>query len=34
MSKKIPDVTIKILKLNEINRILERVDLIEAGLFP
>ncbi|WP_353482803.1 HNH endonuclease signature motif containing protein [Haliscomenobacter sp.] len=26
--------TIKILKLNEINRILERVDLIEAGLFP
>lgn len=26
--------TIKLLKLNDINRILERLDLIEAGLFP
>lgn len=26
--------TIKLLKLNDLNRILERLDLIEAGLFP
>jgi hypothetical protein len=26
--------TIKVLDLNNINRILERLDLIEAGLFP
>jgi 5-methylcytosine-specific restriction endonuclease McrA len=26
--------TIKLLKLNDVNRILERLDLIEAGLFP
>ena len=26
--------TIKLLKLNDISRILERMDLIEAGLFP
>jgi len=26
--------TIKLLRLNEINRILERMDLIKAGLFP
>jgi HNH endonuclease len=26
--------TIKLLKLNEVNRIIERLDLIEAGLFP
>ena len=26
--------TIKILNLNDVNRILERLDLIEAGLFP
>ena len=26
--------TIKLLKLNEVNRILERLDLIAAGLFP
>lgn len=28
------EATIKLLKLNDINRILERLDLIEAGLFP
>ena len=26
--------TIKLLKLNDVSRILERIDLIEAGLFP
>ena len=26
--------TIKLLKLNDVNRILERIDLVEAGLFP
>lgn len=26
--------TVKILKLNEVSRILERLDLIEAGLYP
>jgi hypothetical protein len=26
--------TIKLLKMNEVNRILERLDLIKAGLFP
>jgi HNH endonuclease len=28
------EATIKLLKLNDVNRILERLDLIEAGLFP
>jgi 5-methylcytosine-specific restriction endonuclease McrA len=28
------EATIKLLKFNEVNRILERLDLIEAGLFP
>jgi HNH endonuclease len=30
----IGEATIKLLKLNDVNRILERLDLIEAGLFP
>lgn len=30
----VAEATIKLLKLNEIERILERLDLIEAGLFP
>jgi hypothetical protein len=30
----IGEATIKLLKLNEIDRILERLDLIEAGLYP
>ncbi len=30
----IAEATIKVLDLNNINRILERIDLIEAGLFP
>lgn len=30
----IGEATVKLLKLNDINRILERLDLIEAGLFP
>lgn len=30
----IGEATAKLLKLNEVNRILERLDLIEAGLFP
>lgn len=30
----IGEATVLVLKLNEVNRILERLDLIEAGLFP
>ena len=30
----IGEATINLLKLNDVNRILERLDLIEAGLFP
>ena len=30
----VAEATIKLLKLNDVNRILERLDLIEAGLFP
>jgi hypothetical protein len=30
----IGEATILVLNLNEVNRILERLDLIEAGLFP
>ncbi|MBK6479683.1 MAG: HNH endonuclease [Saprospiraceae bacterium] len=33
-STEIGTATIKLLKLNEVNRILERLDLIQAGLYP